>query len=128
MLICFALNTFSQSKTDIKTKPICNGEQINKENIKNNGINPEFPGGLNKFYSFIKENYHRPKAKSLTGNVYICFIIEKDGSLTNIKVIRDIGYGTGKEAIRVLKKSPKWIPATQNSKPIRYLYPMAIQL
>jgi protein TonB len=47
--------------------------------------------------------------------------VEKDGSLTDIKV-RDIGYGTGKEAVRVLTKSPRWNPGIQNGKPVRVLY------
>ena len=51
--------------------------------------------------------------------MYVTFVVEKDGSLTDIKVIRDIGYGTGKEAIRVLKKCPKWTPGEQNGKKVR---------
>ena len=54
------------------------------------------------------------------------FIIEKDGSLSDIKVLRDIGYGTGDEAIRVLKISPKWIPGKQNNKEVRTLYSLPI--
>ena len=54
--------------------------------------------------------------------------VEKDGSLTDIKVIRDIGYGTGKEAIRVLKKCPKWTPGEQNGKKVRVLYSLPITI
>jgi protein TonB len=56
------------------------------------------------------------------------FVVEKDGSLTNIIVIRDIGYGTGKEAIRVLKTSPKWISGKQNGKPVRVHYSIPIPI
>jgi protein TonB len=52
--------------------------------------------------------------------------VEKDGSLTDIKVLRDIGYGTGKEAVRV--KSPRWNPGIQNGKPVRVLYSLPIQI
>ncbi|MDR6760561.1 hypothetical protein J2Y38_000740 [Flavobacterium sp. 2755] len=54
------------------------------------------------------------------------FIIEKDGSLSDIKVLRDIGLGTGAEAIRVLKTSPKWIPGKQNNNVVRALYSLPI--
>jgi protein TonB len=53
--------------------------------------------------------------------------VEKDGSLTDIKVLRDIGYGTGK-AVRVLTRSPRWNPGIQNGKPVRVLYSLPIQI
>jgi protein TonB len=92
-------------------------------------VKPDFPGGMDKFYSFVGKNYRTPEEEGLKGKVYVSFVVEKDGSLTDIKVLRDIGYGTGKEAIRVLQKSPKWNPGIQNGKPVRVQYslPIAIQ-
>ncbi len=91
-------------------------------------VKPEFPGGKDEFYKFIFKNYQLPKAEKFAGKVYVTFIIEIDGSLTDIKVLRDIGYGTGKEAIRVLELSPKWMPAEQNGKKVRCLYSLPISL
>ena len=91
-------------------------------------VKPDFPGGINKFYKFVGDNYQTPEEEGLKGKVYVTFVVEKDGSLTDIKVIRDIGYGTGKEAIRVLKKSPKWSPGVQNGKPVRVLYSLPITI
>ncbi len=56
------------------------------------------------------------------------FVVEKDGSLTDIKVVRDIGFGSGKEGERVLRKSPRWTPAEQNGKKVRcsYIIPIVI--
>ena len=71
-------------------------------------VKPEYPGGIAKFYAFVSKNYRMPEEEGLKGKVYVTFVVEKDGSLTDIKVLRDIGYGTGKEAIRVLKSGPKW--------------------
>lgn len=88
-------------------------------------VRPEFPGGQQSLEVFLKENYKNPQ-KDLKGRVYATFIIEKDGSLSDIKILRDIGYGTGAEAIRVLKNSPKWIPGKQNDKIVRVLYSMPI--
>ncbi|MGQ7945430.1 energy transducer TonB [Flavobacterium sp. WC2509] len=89
---------------------------------------PEFPGGIEKFYAFVGKNYQAPEEEGLQGKVYVSFVVEKDGSLTDIKVIRDIGYGTGKEAIRVLKKCPKWLPGEQNGKKVRVLYQLPITI
>jgi protein TonB len=90
-------------------------------------VKPEFPGGWPKFYKFIENNYNVP-SDSPGGKVFIQFVVEKDGSLTDIKVLRDIGYGTGKEAERVLRKSPKWTPAEQNGKKVRCSYQLPITL
>src|SRR3970040_609950 len=91
-------------------------------------VKPEFPGGMDKFYSYVGKNYQTPEEEGLKGKVYVTFVVEKDGSLTDIKVIRDIGYGTGKEAIRVLNKCPKWTPGEQNGKKVRVLYSLPITI
>lgn len=91
-------------------------------------VKPDFPGGQEAFYKFIWENYNTPKVAGLKGKIYVTFVIEKDGSLTDIKVLRDIGYGTGKEAIRVLKLSPKWLPGEQGGKKVRCTYSLPISI
>jgi protein TonB len=91
-------------------------------------VKPEFPGGIDAFYQFIGKNYNIPKVKKLDGKVYVTFVIEKDGSLTALKVLRDIGYGTGKEAIRVLMLSPKWIPGEQNGQKVRCIFSLPISI
>ena len=91
-------------------------------------VKPDFPGGMEKFYAFVGRNYQTPEEEGLKGKVYVTFVVEKDGSLTDIKVIRDIGYGTGKEAIRVLNKCPKWTPGEQNGKKVRVLYSLPITI
>lgn len=91
-------------------------------------VKPDFPGGINKFYSFVANNF-KFEEEGVSGRVFVTFVVERDGSLTDIKVVRDIGYGSGAEAIRVLKKSPRWVPGEQNGKKVRVLYslPIAIQ-
>lgn len=91
-------------------------------------LKPQFPGGYDEFYKFIGKNFITPNVKSLSGKVFVTFIIEKDGSLTDIKVLRDIGYGTGKETIRVLSKCPKWIPGEHNGQKVRCTYSLPISL
>lgn len=89
---------------------------------------PQYVGGIQEFYTYIGKNYRIPNVKGLQGKVIVQFVVEKDGSLTDIKVIRDIGHGTGKEAIRVLKKSPKWIPGKLKGVPVRVIYSLPINL
>ena len=89
---------------------------------------PEFPGGMKAFYDFVGKNFRVPEVKDLKGKVIIQFVIEKDGSLTDIKTIRDLGHGTGEEAIRILKNSPLWIPGEQEGKKVRVLYSLPISI
>ena len=91
-------------------------------------VKPEFPGGLDEFYKFFNLNFNTPKVEGLKGKIYVTFVVEKDGSLTEIKVLRDIGNGTGKEAIRVLQLSPKWKPGEQNGKKVRCTFSLPITI
>ena len=88
---------------------------------------PEFPGGNAMFYKYVSKNFRMPKAKDFKGGkVIVSFVVEVDGSLSSFVIDEDLGFGTGKEAIRVLKKSPKWTPATQNGVPVRATYSLPI--
>ncbi|CAA9196235.1 hypothetical protein FLA105534_01030 [Flavobacterium bizetiae] len=92
-------------------------------------ISPVPEKGIENFYSFIKDNYVNPnKTEKITGKIYITFIIEKDGSLSTFKIIKDAGSGTGEEAVRVLKMAPKWIPGRLDNHDVRTLYALPISL
>jgi len=117
----------------LTVEPVGNGPSVVEEdnNIYNTAgieVKPDFPGGLDKFYKFIGKNFQVPEEEGLKGKIFVTFVVEKDGSLTDIKVIRDIGFGTGKEAIRVLKSCPKWNPGEQNGKKVRVLYSLPISI
>jgi protein TonB len=92
-------------------------------------IKPEYKGGFNKFYEYIAKNYRTPDVPGLKGKLLVSFVVEKDGSITDIKVLKDIVYGTGEEAIRILKKCPNWTPAEQKGKKVRctFMLPINIQ-
>jgi len=90
---------------------------------------PGFNGGMDAFFEFLRQNLKYPEAarkNNVQGKVIISFIVEKDGSLSDIKVLRDIGYGAGDEAIRVMKLSPKWNPGNQNGRLVRVMYTIPI--
>ena len=88
-----------------------------------------FPGGMPEMYKYIENNLVYPeqaRENGVQGKVFISFVVEKDGSLTNFKVLRDIGYGCGEEAVRVVKSMPKWKPAKQRGKPVRMRFNLPI--
>lgn len=91
---------------------------------------PEFPGGIDKFYKYVGNNFEKPEIEDVSIlRVYVSFVIEKDGSMTDIKVNRDPGYGLGSEAVRVLKSlRTKWSPGIIDSKPVRTAYSLPITL
>lgn len=86
---------------------------------------PEYPGGYKNLKPFLESQIKYPKAAlkaQVQGNVYVSFVIEKDGNLSNPKIQRALGYGTNEEAIRVLKLSPRWKPGLEKGKPVRTIY------
>ncbi|MCJ0742018.1 energy transducer TonB [Pedobacter montanisoli] len=91
---------------------------------------PSFPGGIAKFYDFLGKNIKYPEAalqNKTQGNVFLSFVVEKDGSLTDIKVEKGLGNGTDEEAVRVLKLSKKWNPGQIEQKPVRTKYNIPIR-
>jgi protein TonB len=103
------------------------------DNIYNSAgieVKPEYPGGISAFYKFVANNFIAPIDKSFKGGkVIVAFVVERDGSLSDIKILRDAGFGTGVEAMRVFKLSEKWKPAVQNGKNVRvsFLIPITLQ-
>lgn len=89
---------------------------------------PAFPGGMNNFYNYVAKNFRAPEAGlSKTIKVYVSFVIERDGTMTDIRVIRNPGFGLDQEAIRVLKNlKTKWSPGILNGKPVRTSYNLPI--
>jgi periplasmic protein TonB len=91
---------------------------------------PEFPGGIAKFYTYVGNNFSKPELDAeRTLRVYVSFVIEKDGTMTDIVVKNDPGYGMGREAIRVLKSlKTKWAPGILDGKAVRTAYNLPITI
>jgi len=89
-------------------------------------------GGLQAFYKKFANSFNDAEVDEGVSQikVMLSFVVEKDGSFTDVKVLRDPGYGAGKEAIRVLKNMPNWKPAIQNGRPVRsqFTLPITIQV
>ena len=90
---------------------------------------PEFPGGAAGMMKFIAENVKYPEeaySKGTEGRVLVQFIIEKDGSVTNVKVIKKVNDAIDAEAVRVVKAMPKWKPGKQNGREVRVKYTIPV--
>lgn len=89
----------------------------------------EFPGGIDEFYAYVTANMRYPETArelKVQGKVYLTFVVEKDGHLSDIKIMRGIGNGCDEEAIRLMKACPKWNPGMQNGVAVREQYTIAI--
>jgi len=83
---------------------------------------PEFPGGESALYAFLKANLQYPtipREVGIDGIVYTEFIVEKDGSISSIKILRSPHEALSAEAMRVIQAMPKWIPGKQRTVPVR---------
>jgi protein TonB len=83
---------------------------------------PEFPGGESALIAYIAKNTKYPaiaRENNIEGRVFISFVVEKDGNISDVKVIRGIGGGCDEEAKRVIKGLPKFTPGKQNGRPVR---------
>ena len=105
-------------------------------NIDENGIYtvvetmPEFPGGEEARIKYMSKNIKYPKdayEKGAQGTVYVSFVVEKDGSIGEAKVLRGVGKSCDQEALRVVKGMPKWTPGKQSGKPVRVQFNMPVQ-
>ena len=94
---------------------------------------PSFQGGQTAFDDYIKNNLKYPKQAmeiGLEGCVILNFIIECDGSISDVILLKGIGYGCDEEAIRLIEKSPPWIPGKLNDKPVRvqFILPISFKI
>jgi len=91
---------------------------------------PSFPGGDSARLNYLRDNLkpqRMAKETGIYGTVYLSFIVEKDGHISNIKVMRGIGGGCDEEAIRVIKAMPKWISGEQNGHKVRVKFHMRVE-
>lgn len=89
----------------------------------------EFPGGMQKARQFLANNIQYPDEaveNGVNGTVQVKFTVELDGSISNIQIVRKLGYGCDEEVVRVLKRMPKWSPAKLNGKNVRSYFTMPI--
>jgi protein TonB len=91
---------------------------------------PSFPGGDEARIRFLSENIRYPqmaRESGIQGTVFVTFVVERDGSVTDVRVLRGIGGGCDEEAVRVIQAMPKWNAGKQRGRPVRVQFNMPIR-
>ena len=90
---------------------------------------PQYPGGMQAMLSFLQENITYPKdaqEKKISGRVIVTFVVEKDGSISNVETVKSVFPSLDEEAVRIVKAMPNWKPGKQNGKVVRVKYTLPI--
>jgi protein TonB len=91
---------------------------------------PEFPGGAGAMMKYLAENIQYPQMArevGVQGTVFITFVVEPNGNITGVRVLRGIGSGCDEEAIRVVKSMPSWTPGKQRNRPVRVQFNLPVR-
>ncbi|MCD4665739.1 MAG: energy transducer TonB, partial [Bacteroidales bacterium] len=91
---------------------------------------PQFPGGLTALYKYLKLNLKYPadaKGINLEGTVHVSFVVWKDGSISDVEILRGIGGGCDEEVIRAIESMPNWIPGNQNGNKVNAAFQMPVK-
>lgn len=91
---------------------------------------PSFPGGEEARIRYLQENLRYPqmaREAGIQGTVFVTFVVERDGSVTDVRVLRGIGGGCDEEAVRVVRNMPRWEPGRQRGQPVRVQFNMPIR-
>jgi TonB family protein len=112
--------------------------QPNKDSVKTSTQNtevvitqPEFKGGIEKMYEYIKINFQYPdeaERRSVRGKMEVEFTVEKSGDITYVGILKGLDESIDEEVLRLLKAMPRWTPATKNGVPVRYKVSMPITI
>ena len=117
-------------KETYKRGKLISGESLDENKVTYNyteiETKPEYKSGVMGFYKYVSRNYRTPNVQGLKGKVYVTFVVDKDGKIVEAKVLRDIGYGTGVEAIRVLNNCGEWTPGEQRGIKVRCTFSLPI--
>jgi protein TonB len=90
---------------------------------------PQFPGGMDALRTFLSKSLNYPRSAAnagISGRVFVSFVVNTDGSLTDVHVLKGIGFGCDEEAIRVIRKMPNWRPGKQSGRAVRVKFNLPI--
>lgn len=109
--------------------------KVEESNVKEEKVftivekDPQFPGGDAARIKYLSENIKYPRMareSGIEGRVFVTFVVEKDGSITGVQVLRGIGGGCDEEALKVVRNMPKWEPGEQRGRPVRVQFNLPI--
>ncbi len=93
-------------------------------------VMPSFPGGEEKLAQFMKDNIKYPKEaldNKKEGTVYVSFVVDETGKITNVRMLKRMAFGMDHEAMRVVNMMPNWVPGKQNGKPVAVQYTLPVK-
>lgn len=128
-LAAFCTTGYAQNN-DLAAGDAPTNTTLPKENAGAGIVMPEFPGGEVGLSKYIEENLKYPenaKKDSLSRKVFVQFVINAEGKVENVKIARSVDQALDKEAIRVVKSMPKWEPAKQFGKPVKFTHTIAVE-
>ncbi|MCW5900149.1 MAG: energy transducer TonB [Flavobacteriales bacterium] len=118
-------------KEDTKVEIIQRAEEVEEEQIFTIVEEmPSFPGGEAELFKYLGKNIKYPQMATdagISGVVYVTFVVDRDGKIRDVKVLRGIGGGCDEEAVRVVKAMPPWKPGKQRGKPVTVQYNLPIR-
>ena len=121
MMAVFCLSTVSAQKTVVSQKNQKVYEVVDQM--------PEFPGGMPAMIEFLQTNIKYPKdaiKQDVGGKVMVMFVVETDGSISNVRVARKVFPSLDKEAVRVVKAMPKWKPGKEKGRAVRVNFTLPV--
>jgi periplasmic protein TonB len=92
-------------------------------------VMPTPQGGMKAFYSYLSKNIQYPKAASksnISGKVFVSLVVSETGRISDVKVVKGIGFGCDEEAVRVIAAAPPWIPGKQGGRPVKVRYTVPV--
>ncbi len=90
---------------------------------------PEFPGGMPALATYLQTNIQYPaaaKAANVRGQIYVQFVVRQDGRITDVDILKGLGYGCDEEARRVIRQMPPWVPGSQSGRPLNVKYTLPV--
>ncbi len=126
--LCFFMSTsalFAQKENEMDSVPIAETNEI----FVYAEVQPDFPGGKAAYQAYLNENLVYPEdalAKKIQGTVYVRFVVEKDGSISQVETLGEIGGGCDQEAVRLIKSVPKWNTGVQKGFIVRSWFTLPV--
>ncbi|TCD00381.1 energy transducer TonB [Pedobacter psychroterrae] len=128
--IWYHQNGRKQTVTNYKDNATTSTKSWDEEGVEIINVPPEYPGGMQALYKYIGAKFVYPKGLNPKpiGKINLSFVIDKDGSITDITVVESMHELLDAEAVRVLQRVPRWKPGTQNGKPVRVKYNIPLSM
>jgi TonB family protein len=122
--------SFAQTTTPAKSQPAKAEVKTGTAVRTTAQVMPSFPGGEEKLAQFLSTNIKYPKEaldNKVEGTVYVSFVVDETGKITNVQMLKRMAYGMDQEAMRVVKMMPNWIPGQQDGKPVAVQFTLPVK-